>query len=61
MRLERIQERRARAWRRWRLLRAVPILAWRAWTWLMVWDGAYHEAMRAGFLAKRLDLRQTER
>lgn len=42
-RLERAKRRREAAYRKWKALQGVPIpSAYRAWTWLRIWDAAYH-------------------
>ena len=42
MTLERIRQRRAKAYRSWLLLRAGP-LGDRVWTWLLILDAAMHK------------------
>lgn len=43
--VRRVQVRRDRAWRIWRMLRAGPRGA-AAWTWVLLWDAALHDAER---------------
>jgi len=53
--MERIKQKRERAYERWKLLSPIVKLTedgrtvgQRAFDWLMVWDCLYHEAIRKG-------------
>lgn len=49
--LIRVKFRRERAYLRWRMLRAHPTEALRAWGWVVGWDRAWHAlAITTGFL-----------